>query len=177
MIWFNLKELENKLIKNQISEKDSFYYVLAFSIIYALVFFGDQEDSFSNKWWSLLNLVIGLAITVYGLSKVFSINQLGDNTNFLKRLFPLAFVHSVRLVIFLVAIIFLFNITNEILMATSEFELTGIIPENLSFLLIENLTSIAFYFLLIKSFKKINSNIEVRPAEKSFAPGDSLSLD
>jgi len=167
MIWFNLKELENKLIKNQISEKDSFYYILAFFIIYNLVFFGDQEESFSNKWWSVLNLVVGIAITIYGLRKLFSINQLGDNTDFLKRLFSLAFVHSVRIVIFLTALIFFFFITDEILMATSEFRLTGLLPENLSLFLLENLTSILFYFLMIRSFKNIISSIENQPAEVS----------
>lgn len=161
MIWFNLKELEDKLRNYDIPDKVSYHYILAFLIIFSLLHTGDNTDYYSNKWWRTLNFVIGLSISIYGIRKSYYINESGDNKDFLKRLFSLAFVIGVR--IFLV--LFVFNVINEIITATTEISLTSLIPENPQNILIDAVLTFTFYLLMISSFNNINKK------EESFSDG------
>lgn len=161
MIWFKIKELEDKLGKNEIPDKASYHYILAFTILYSLVLNGENVDYYTNKWWRILNFVIGLSISIYGIRKSYYINEGGDNKDFLKRLFSLAFVHGFRILMFVLPVFLIFNIINEITIATIDVSLISFIPENPGSILLDTLLSGVFYLLIIRSFKKINEKKEV----------------
>ena len=61
MIWLDIKELETKISTNELSEKDSFNYVLAFLIVSCLSV--GTSSSTENYWINLLNVILLILIT------------------------------------------------------------------------------------------------------------------
>lgn len=156
MIWFDIKTLEEKLLNYQISEKTGYYYLLAF---FVLAWFSSGEgDSykFESLHWNVVNFLTVLFFIVWGTRKVYYINQKGGDKDFLKRYFSMAFVHMMRIGVILLGLAFIINLITEFL--------PGYLPDFLHVFswndpteFIQNLIlQIAFYSLLIRSFKRIN---------------------
>ena len=159
MIWFDIKTLEEKLIRNEVSEKTGYHYLLAFLILTALAVSSDDTPSFVSKYWKLADFIIGILILVLGTRKVFSINREGDNRDFLKRYFSISFVHTIRIAVLFFIILLFFNLLDEFLLEKldlaflNQFENEDFIKFTLGLLF-----NILFYFFLIRSFKKVNES-------------------
>ncbi|GAA4325670.1 hypothetical protein GCM10023115_40120 [Pontixanthobacter gangjinensis] len=161
MIWFNIRSLEEKLIRNEISEKTGYYYLLAFFIILSLALNNNDGPDIQDKYWRLADIVTGFLIMVFGLRTAFKINAKGDNRDFLKRYFSLSFVHGVRLAVLVFIIALFFNLMFEFAVEKTGLDLlNSAAGSDFKEFSIGLLFNILFYFLLIRSFKKINAGSE-----------------
>lgn len=110
MIWFNISKLEDKISKNELSDKDGFNYVLAYFILSVLtISFGTQDG---NVWFRLLNCFILVLINIWGLNAAYKANVEIDGKDFFKRFFAINWVIGMRMiyVIFIFAFIYGFMI-------------------------------------------------------------------
>lgn len=152
MTWFNIKELERKLINDELTDKESFDYLLYSSVL--LTFFtyiGVKEHT--NDWLHFLELIISLVITILELKTTYTINTKGDQKDYLKRYISLSFVAGIRLFVyaFLVAIPFgiLMVVINEPVEKDQNYD------EIIKLILI-SIFGIVYYIQLTNSFKRVN---------------------
>ncbi|WP_037320751.1 hypothetical protein [Salegentibacter sp. Hel_I_6] len=158
MIWLNIKKLELKLLKNELTEHGAYQYLLTILIFITLATQLPGSFDFSSDLWRLLDFTLDVLITIGGTYILFAINSKGDNQDFLKRYFSLAFVHALRLAILLVILkliykIIMFVVPIDLWRIVNEFA-TGDVAEIIYNLII----SLIFYFLLRGSFKRVNEN-------------------
>lgn len=152
MTWFNIKELERKLINNELSDKESFDYLLFSSVL--LTFFtyiGVKEHS--NDWLHFLELIISLVITIVGTKATYTINATGGQKDYLKRYISLSFVVGVRLFVFALLVAFILGIIVATINPHSEKDPNS---EEIGKLIFVLFFGIIYYFQLTNSFKRIN---------------------
>jgi len=89
MIWFNLKELENKISNNELSDQDGFNYLLAFFILSTIGYC--MASGNSNCWITFLGCVLSVLINIWGLRMIYAANQEIDGKDFFKRFLKLDF--------------------------------------------------------------------------------------
>lgn len=158
MIWLRLKKLETKLINNDISEKTSFQYLLVHLVLIALVMTIPGEEEFSHWGWKAGRGLLDLVITVVGTYLVFSINSKGDNRDFVKRYLSLSFVNGLRLVL----LILLLELFYKVVMFIIPLELWQFFNElfsgDIPVLLYPIVTSLVYYWLLMRSFTRVNES-------------------
>lgn len=158
MIWLRLKKLETKLINNDISEKTSFQYLLIYLVLIALVMTIPGKEEFSHWGWKAGKGLLDLVITVVGTYLVFSINSKGDNRDFVKRYLSLSFVNGLRLVL----LILLLELLYKVVMFIIPLELWQFFNElfsgDIPVLLYPILTSLVYYWLLMRSFIRVNES-------------------
>lgn len=151
MNWFNLQDLENRLIENNVSEKEGFYYLLV-SIILSCLTIYVSNDGYNIDIFLISEIVLMLLITVIGLHLTFRANQNGDGKEYLKRYISLSFVIMIRLMVFTfllaIPVVIILALTFEGIMDNKLF--SDFFP--LSVLII---ISVVFYYFLIRSFKKV----------------------
>lgn len=155
MIWFNIKELEKLIKDGKLSDKLVFNYLLTY-LIFSVV--AGYPSNFDNPlWMEWVHLIISLIAVIWGVRKTFEINQEGNNQDYFKRFISLSFVTGIRVVVFALLVLFLFNLLTEILDATGvPFSLSSFQEEILKlagFLLVIGF----YYYMLLASFKRINS--------------------
>src|SRR5215210_2921139 len=105
MIWFNLKQLENKLSDNQVTDKECFTYVLAFCLL--SFFVGNIYISTTIELSSrmqLIYLLMGLAVTVIGVKAIFNTNDERDGRDLFKRFFAITWVVGFRYFVLIVVL-------------------------------------------------------------------------
>src|SRR5690606_25684346 len=115
MILFNIKKLEKLLIEEKITDKQVFNYLLTYLIISAIA------ASFTSNlpvWLESTQLMVNLIALIWGVRKTFEINREGDNKDYLKRIISLSFVAGIRVGVFAFIILFIYNLTHEILALT-----------------------------------------------------------
>ena len=83
MIWLDISNLEDKISKNELSDKDGFNYVLAYFILSALTMNIGSRNS--NEWIDLLNCFLSVLIAIWGLSAAYKANNEIDGKDFFKR--------------------------------------------------------------------------------------------
>lgn len=96
MIWFDIKELEQGLKNDTLSDKDIFNYLLANLIMYSIVPYVSSND-YTTKWLIAIEILVAVSITVLGTKRTFDINTAGDNKDYFKRFLSLSFVTGIRL--------------------------------------------------------------------------------
>lgn len=108
MIWLNIKTLENLLISNGLSDKAGAKYLFSLVVFFVLAsFLPELSTHYPSYWWDLLEAILVVLITGWGISRTFKVNRSGANRAFLKRFLSLAFVNGIRILIS-AAIIYLF---------------------------------------------------------------------
>ena len=157
MNWFNLKELEDKLQKKEVSEKTGFQYLLTWSIFVSIAFYVPDDSSYSGEWWDFSDFILDLAISIGGIILAYRINKNGENSEFLKRFLSLSFVHSIRLVLFVSLLALIFKIVMFVIPIELYLAINGFIENDLSHLISSLCISLIFYFFLIRSFKRLNN--------------------
>ncbi|MBS2213459.1 hypothetical protein KEM09_18765 [Carboxylicivirga mesophila] len=155
MIWFNIKELERKIIENEFTDKEGFKYFLGYSILSVIAIYGSTSESFIT----FIELVLGVGITIWGSYSIFKANSNGDGQDFFKRYFALSWVIGFRLFIFTVLIaIPLGAIYNFVILASAqsiETETTALKKDFVTMILY-SLLMLIYYFLLISSFRRVS---------------------
>ena len=136
-------------LKKGISEKESMKYFLVFSVFWALSAFNFiVENPGIYDYLSIVIITIFVAVEIFYL---FTINKGDKWKDFLSRYFAVGFVVFIRSIVF----VFLPLIIVCIIL----FSLIGFIPEKTTVydLVIMLIYLIAYLFLQVRSFKRINS--------------------
>ncbi len=152
MIWFNIKNLEEKLIEGSVTEKEAFNYLLVTMLIFTISPYLHHSDN-TNQLISWIEIVFGIIFTAILLKTTFQINGSGDNKEYLTRYIALSLVISIRLFVFILIPLIVFGIMTGILKSN------GILiydnNKELIFLTMGIVVSIIYFFLLTRSFKKV----------------------
>jgi hypothetical protein len=93
---FNTKALATELSTGRVSERGAFQYFLANSLLWTLTLYYGLYIGANIDWRFLLELVIVLLITVYGLLKVFEVNGGANGHDFILRATCLSFPVGVK---------------------------------------------------------------------------------
>lgn len=97
MIWLNAKKLEEKIINDDLSEKESMQYYLAILIYGSLTFYSafilDQDIT------RFFSTIISIIITIIGFKITYRVNESIDNKDFLKRFVALSWISYVKITI------------------------------------------------------------------------------
>lgn len=83
MIWFNIKELERKIVDNEFTDQEGFKYFLAYSILGLMVTYGSTSENLIT----FIEFLVGLAITIWGSYSIFKANSSGEWTRFFQKIF------------------------------------------------------------------------------------------
>lgn len=155
MIWFNIKELEKLITDGKMSDKLVLNYLLTY-LIFSVV--AGYPSNFDNPLWTeWVHLIISLITVIWGVRKTFEINQKGNNRDYFKRFISLSFVTGLRVAALALLVLFLFNLLREIFDATEVPLSVSSFQEEIlklaGFLLVIGF----YYYMLLASFKRINS--------------------
>ena len=153
MIWYNISELESKISKNELTDKDGFNYLLAHFILSALTIgIGNTNEI---VWINLLNSSLMALITIWGLNSVYKANNEIDGKDFFKRLFAINWVISMRLLSILFTLAFFMGILS-VLFATKDgnFVDNKLIKDLIKTAFV-SLFGIIYYFMVIGSFRRL----------------------
>lgn len=154
MILFNHKKLENLLIEEKVTDKLVFNYLLTFLIITTITAYFTSDNP---VWLEITQLTVSLIALIWGMRKTFEINREGDNKDYFKRLIPISFVAGIRVILFVFIILFIYNLVIEILQATGVVSRLSAFHENLLILVGFLVSTGYYYYLLLSSFKRVNS--------------------
>ena len=159
MIWFDIKNLENKISNNELTDKDGFNYVLAFFILMTIAL--SLATNNSNGLIKLSQCLITVLINVWGLRTVYDVNCEIDGKDFFKRFFAINWVIGFRL--FVVAIIFAVIISIIIGIASVGHSINLKDPnpvKDIAFLVIVAMYNLICYLLIINSFRRLKLTIK-----------------
>jgi len=154
MTWFDIKKLETDLTEGNITEKDAFNYLLATMLLFTVLpYLSDNIPT--SKMSSVIELVVGIIMTIVILKATFDINARGDNKEYLKRYISLSLVLFIRLMVYAllpsIGAVIIMKVLASIGVVVYE-AMANIFIRSLSIVLV-----MAYYFMLTNSFKRINS--------------------
>ena len=149
MIWYNIKTLEKKLRQGDLSDKETFNYIIAYVILLALA--STSIDRYKTEWLTYIDVIVTTIIALIGLKKAFDINSAGDNKDYLKRLISLSFVSGIILVSYYAIVVIVFLVVDGIFNSK-------LFSLDITKLTISIIAEIVYYLILIKSFTRVNSN-------------------
>ncbi len=155
MIIWNIYRLEDKIASHLFEEKDALSYTisnLAFWTFMSYIGFISAKEKLN--WQFVCELLVMLVIMTWGIIKCYRINVQIDNARFAERFFSIYFVMVVRFVVFitvsicllLLIIIFTYNSIEK---------LNDIMHISWIYLTLAALIQILFYYLIYKSFKRL----------------------
>ena len=152
MIWINVKKLEAQLVKGEITDRLAFAYLLCHLVALSVRgHFVREEDLLWAVW---AHLLLGLGAMLWGLNRSFVINQQGDNRDYFKRFLSISFVAGLRSVL-IVGFVF---VCMDFLIAwwdSSFFQEE--LNRTLKFLAYYVCFLGYFYYMLLRSFRRVNS--------------------
>jgi ABC-type nickel/cobalt efflux system permease component RcnA len=152
MTWFNIKEVERKLINDELTDKESFDYLLYTSVLFTFfTYVGVKEHT--NDWLHFLEFIITLIITIVGIKATYTINAKGGQKDYLKRYTSLSFVAGIRLFVYAFLVAIPFGIIMAALNGNIEKNQTNDEIIKLVFVVI---FGIVYYIQLTNSFKRVN---------------------
>jgi hypothetical protein len=109
MIWFNLDVLLQKISKNELTDKDGFNYLLAFALTLLVLSFS-LNYVLTSTWLRLVEIVLTLLITLWGLRGAYEVNENRDAKDFLKRFLAISWVVNMK--------ILFYNVLLSVILAT-----------------------------------------------------------
>ena len=157
MIWFNLKKLEDKLANNEVPEKAGYEYLLAWIVFFAIGYSLPDNSSYSHKAWDICEGILKLAMKILMIIMVFRINRNGTNQDFLKRFLSLSFVILLRIAVLFVLLFGFFRTLMQVISQDAYEFLSRIFNTDLSDFIISILMTLIYFFLVIRSFRKVNN--------------------
>lgn len=157
MNWYNIKKLETKLSAVEIEGRDAYQYLLTILIFLAvIIFFPESTTSYSGFWWELAEFVIFLVILIMTARNTYLINAKGQNRDYTTRFISLAFVHGFRLLVLVGFMGLLYKIIMFIIPLQIFHFINDLLIPDWTDLLIFTAIFIAYYFFMIRSFKRVN---------------------
>ena len=159
MYWYNLRALEKEITDNKFTDKEAFYYFLAFAILGVITGSFESDSETASYIRHTKNLLI-LIITIWGCYAIFKANSNGDGKDFFKRFFALAWVVGFRLFLLLLLVLIPLTFIYVIISSQMEVEtsLYGHVSKDLLGLLAGTAFQILFFVLLRKSFERVSNN-------------------
>jgi len=159
MIWLNLKELENKISKNELSERDGFNYVLAFFILCSIALSLPANNT--GSWFKFLACVISVVINVWGLNASYNANKAVDGKDFFKRFFAINWVVGMRLLLVILVCAVMAGFVIAILSYNSHTNYMDPSPmKDVISLILMTLFTVICYLLIINSFQRLKPKTE-----------------
>ncbi len=153
MIWFDLKKMEKKISKNDISEKESVnYYLAAFivgSILATIMAVAHKSPNEPNGITAAVYYIFNSAVLVVGILYAYRLNSRIDNRDFFLRFFSLSFVLFIRLITYTICVGLLLLIFIGLFFTLPE------LNKNL-FIYLSLVWRILFYILIALSFKRVS---------------------
>ena len=156
MIWFNQHDLENKIVNEQLTDKDGLNYFFAIFVFTAIPFSLSNTTALYHIDTLISDLI--LSIVTWGVISSYRANKRIDNKDFFNRFFSLSWIIGIRMILLVIISIIAIN------------SLKGLIPPqyycnykllNIILILIYiAMIWIINYLMIIKSFeegKKLNS--------------------
>ena len=107
MHWISLTALQNKLINNQISEKDGFLFLLANWVFFGMIGFLVADAQHDNP--GVLGMLV--IIPAIGLIIGYLANQKGDGKHYLLRMISLHWVIGIRFFLLFFPLAFIMRYT------------------------------------------------------------------
>jgi hypothetical protein len=154
MIWFNIRKLEDKISKNELSDKDGFNYVLAYFILSVFAMSLGTHDK--SVWIKLLHFVLLATITIWGLTAAYKANDEIDGKDFFKRFFAINWVIGMRMLFALVILIFIVGIVMAIISRVSGGNYVDNSPiKDFITLISVSLFEVIYYLLVINSIRRL----------------------
>lgn len=173
MIWYRIKELEKQLVAGNVSDLLIYKYLLSHLLLFALINnypgVGEETDPLWAPW---VRLIIVLMAIFWGIRKTFEINRAGDNRDYFKRLISLSLVSSLRTIV--VFFVYAAIISTTFILA-ARFSFTFLIEGFWSEImeLVNYLTILlVYYYILIGSFKRINTPKGYERHTEGIHPGE-----
>ncbi|MFN8578684.1 MAG: hypothetical protein U0354_17790 [Candidatus Sericytochromatia bacterium] len=140
-IW-NIEKLKNDIKSKNLSEKDKFYYMFINIILFTIV----MDDSHYNTLkdftvWDIISNTSGSIIEIIYIPCAFIANGANKGNDFLGKYFSISFVVSIRFLLLLIPIVFIYiifdlfitggseDVKNEVLDADAYFSISFIIWE------------------------------------------------
>lgn len=157
MTWFNIKELERKIIHNELTDKEGFYYLLYSSVLLTFFTYIDTKE-YTNDWLHFLELIISIVLTIIILKETYTINAKGGQKDYLKRYTSLSFVVGVRLFVYAFLVAFILGIIVAIIDPHIEKDTNN---EEMIELVFISIFGIVYYIQLTNSFKRVNKTNEL----------------
>ena len=154
MIWFNIKELEKRLIEGKFSDKLILNYLLTHLILTAISGLATDDEPL---WMIWIQFIVGLIAVIWLVRKTFEINQEGDNRDYFKRIISLSFVAGIRTIVFMIPVLLGINILVEVLQVTGVGGGMSDFQENLMLTCVYLLSTGLFCYILLHSFQRINA--------------------
>lgn len=149
MIWINIKELENKISRNELTDKDGYNYLLATLILSIVSILVPTINGWNYE--SLIHVFLSVIITVLCLRRLYNLNEKADNKDFFKRLISITWVVRVRLIIYYLVFTFIY---------IQFFSLSNDKTRGLSLVIFSFILNVLFYYFSINSFKRLRILIE-----------------
>lgn len=173
MIWFNLKKLEKRLAKRELSEHHAFRYLVFYLVIFISVAALPEFAPYPSLNWDISRYIITLVIALISTYTAFRINEKGDNRDFLKRYISIAIVTG----IWVFTGVLLLRLAYKIIMFIIPLDLYKAIDPVIGtdlFLWISFVMGVLiFYMLLLRSFKQIQKLIKQRTNELKRGSGEA----
>lgn len=158
MIWLNLKALEINLANYRVTSKNTLGYLLTILIIFTLLFYMPQDSTYPFTAWDLGEMLLVLLITIVSVRRIFSINQKGDNRDFLVRFLSLAFVIGLWVLIAVLLIWLAYKVIMFIIPLDYYVAIDRLMTHEATEFLVFPISILVFYYLMQRSFTRINSN-------------------
>jgi len=112
MYFWNVDALVQDLKQNRVSGYDKFlYYLVGILFIQVAIFLGRTN---------LLEFILGLGISIWGIYSCYQVNKAGDNQNFIERMICLSFPIGIRFVVIFTLIGLVTFLPVEILKDTAQ---------------------------------------------------------
>jgi len=150
MNWINLSDAENKLKNDEFSDNEALKYLIAFIILYTLIGFGVIESNFLG----FISVVLQIIISIWGILKVFKINELGDRKDFFKRYIVISWIIGFRLFLISLFVLIPFGILFKIF--ADNLMLWNFSIKEIFNLVFGVIFSIIYYSYFAKSIKRIS---------------------
>ena len=152
MIWIDVRQLEQKILNNDLSDKEGVSYLLANMIMFSLIPYLSAEH-YQNTWLTITEAFIDVVITVLLVKATFDIHGSGDTKGYFKIFLALSFVNAMRLILYAVIVSIPLALVMVLIVKSAPIDKT--IEEILQ--LMANLTAgVIYYFMLTNSFKRLN---------------------
>lgn len=153
MIWFDIKKLENKILRNELTDKEGYYYFLANSILTLIAMNLGSNDS---GGWKITGFVVSIVVTIWGIQASYSANNEVDGKDFLKRFLAFGWVIGMRLMVVLFPVLILGGIIFGIYCTVNNIDLQsqkslfGLVGLVFMFFF-----TVICYLLIINSFRRL----------------------
>jgi len=154
MIWFDIKKLEDKISKKELTDKDGFNYVLAYFVFSVIVLSFITKDT--SVWIKFFECAISVIITVWGLKTVYEVNNDIDGKDFFKRFFAINWVIGMRILVVTLIFAFIISIPIGIISIQNGINYNDPNPiKDIIMLVLGAMYNLICYLLIINSFRRL----------------------